>query len=126
MLFFEDSPFANFVANAFAASVFVLWLWLFIVTASDLFRRKDMSGPGKALWLILLVVLPYVGIFAYLIAQGGGIAKRDGAQARQARDEVRNMVGFSAADELVKLDRLKAQNAISEEEYLALRRRLVA
>ncbi len=120
------SPFANFVADAFAVFMFILWFWLFITAASDLFRRKDVSGFGKVLWVILLIVLPYVGIFAYILTQGGGMAERNRTQARQVRDELRETIGFSIADELTKLDQLKAKNSISEDEYLRLRGRLVA
>ena len=121
-----DSAFANFVADAFAVFMFLLWFWLFITTASDLFRRRDISGFGKVLWVILLIVLPYIGIFAYILTQGGSMAERNRAQARQARDELRETIGYSVADELIKLDQLKAKNSISEEEYLKLRGRLVA
>ena len=125
-MFSGESAFANFLADAFAVFIFILWFWLFITTASDLFRRRDLSGFGKVLWVILLIVLPYIGIFAYILTQGGGMADRNRAQARQARDELRQVVGFSIADELVKLDRLKSENSISEDEYSRLRARLVA
>ena len=125
MLFSPESTFANFLADAFAIFVFILWFWLFITTASDLFRRQDVSGIGKVLWVILLIALPYVGIFAYILTQGGGMAERNRSQARQARDELRQMVGFSASDELVKLERLKADNAISDQEYARLRARII-
>jgi hypothetical protein len=121
-----NSGFTNFVADAFAVFMFLLWFWLFITAASDLFRRRDISGFGKVLWVILLIVLPYIGIFAYILTQGGGMAERNRAQARQVRDELRETVGFSVADELTKLDQMKAKNSISEEEYLRLRGRLVA
>jgi hypothetical protein len=126
MLFSGESTFANFLADAFAVFVFILWFWLFITAASDLFRRHDISGFGKVLWVILLIVLPYIGIFAYILTQGSGMAERNRVQARQARDELRQVVGFSAADELAKLERLKSQKSISEDEYLRLRARLVA
>ena len=120
-----ESSFAVFLADAFAIFFFILWFWLFITAASDLLRRKDVSGLGKVLWVILLIVLPYIGIFAYILTQGGGMAERNRMQARQARDELRQAVGFSVADELVKLDRLKSEKSISDEEYLRLRTRLV-
>jgi hypothetical protein len=126
MLFSGESPFATFVADAFAVFIFILWFWLFITAASDLFRRRDISGFGKVLWVILLIVLPYIGIFAYIVSQGGGMAERNRAQAVQARDELRQVVGFSVADELTKLERLKSEKSISEDEYLRLRARLVA
>ena len=125
MLFSAESTFANFLADAFAVFVFILWFWLFITTASDLFRRQDVSGLGKVLWVILLIALPYVGIFAYILTQGGGMAERNRSQARQARDELRQMVGFSVADELMKLEKLKAENAISDQEYARLRARII-
>jgi hypothetical protein len=125
MSFFGDSAFPGFVADAFAVFVFILWFWLFITTASDLFRRRDISGFGKVLWIILLIVLPYVGIFAYILTQGGGVAERKHEQARQARDELRQVSGFSVADEITKLEQLRSKNAISDEEYRRLRERLV-
>jgi ABC-type transport system involved in multi-copper enzyme maturation permease subunit len=125
MLFSAESTFANFLADAFAVFVFILWFWLFITAASDLFRRHDISGLGKVLWVILLIVLPYIGIFAYILTQGQGMAERNRAQARQARDELRQMVGFSPADELAKLERLVADKSISKEEYARLRARIV-
>jgi hypothetical protein len=125
MLFSGESTFANFLADAFAVFMFILWFWLFITAASDLFRRHDVSGFGKVLWVILLIVLPYIGIFAYILTQGGGMAERNRVQARQARDELRQIVGFSAADELAKLERLQSDNSISREEYARLRARVL-
>ena len=125
MLFSAESTFANFLADAFAIFVFILWFWLFITTASDLFRRQDVSGMGKVLWVIILILLPYIGIFAYILTQGGGMAERHRSQARQARDELRQMVGFSVADELTKLERLKSDKAISDQEYARLRARII-
>lgn len=125
MLFEGGFTFANFVADAFAVFLFVLWLWLFITVAGDLFRRKDVSGWGKVLWVILLIALPYIGVFAYLLTQGRGMAERSDARSRQVRDDLRQFVGFSAADEIEKLDRLKAAGSISEQEYARLRARVV-
>jgi hypothetical protein len=125
MPFSAESTFANFLADAFAVFVFILWFWLFITAASDLFRRDDISGFGKVMWVIVFIVVPYIGIFAYILTQGPGMAERNRAKARQARDELRQMVGFSSADELVKLERLIANKSISKEEYARLRARIV-
>jgi Phospholipase_D-nuclease N-terminal len=70
MLFQGGFTFTNFVADAFAVFMFVLWFWLFISVAGDLFRRHDVSGVGKVCWVILLIILPYVGIFVYLLTLG--------------------------------------------------------
>ena len=86
-----------------------------------------MTYPAwaRCVWVILLIVLPYIGIFAYIVSQGRGMAERTKEQARQARDELRQAVGFSAADEIEKLDRLKSAKSISEDEYERLRARLL-
>ena len=125
MLFQGGFSFSNFVADMFAVFVFVLWFWLLVTIASDLFRRSDVSGLTKIVWVILLMVLPYIGIFAYLLTQGRGMAQRNEARARQAREELRQVVGFSAADEIEKLERLQKTGVISPEEYARLRARLV-
>ena len=125
VLFQGGFTFANFLADVFAVFIFVLWLWLFITVARDLFRRKDVSGWGKVLWVILLIVLPYIGIFAYLLTQGRGMAERSDARSRQVQEDLRQIVGFSAADEIEKLERLKTAGSISEQEYARLRARVM-
>ena len=125
MLFEGGFTFRNFVADAFAIFMFVLWFWLFISVASDLFRRHDISGWVKVLWVIALILFSYIGIFAYILTQGRGMAERNQARAQEARDELRQIAGFSAADEIEKLDRLKSSGSISEQEYARLRARLV-
>jgi hypothetical protein len=117
--------FTNFLADVFAIFMFVLWFWLFVNVASDLFRRHDVSGWAKVLWVIALVLLPYLGIFAYVLTQGRGMAERNQARAQHARDELRQAIGFSVADEIQKLEKLKAAGTISEQEYARLRTRLV-
>ena len=125
MLFEGGFTFRNFVADAFAIFMFVLWFWLFISVASDLFRRHDISGWVKVLWVIALILFSYIGIFAYILTQGRGMAERNQARAQEARDELRQIAGFSAADEIEKLDRLKSSGSISAQEYARLRARLV-
>ena len=124
-MFQGEFSFTNFLADVFAVFIFVLWFWLLITVASDLFRRHDVSGFGKTLWVILLIILPYIGVFAYLLTQGRGMAERNNARARQARDDLRQAIGFSVADEIEKLERLKQNGAISDQEYARLRARVV-
>jgi len=111
--------------NVLSVFVFVVWFWLLIVIYSDLFRRHDISGWGKALWVIGLVLTSYLGILVYLITQGRGMAERNAQQAQQARDELRRVVGFSAADEITKLDQLKKSGSITDDEFKRLRAKLV-
>ena len=125
-MFFDGGyTYSNFLMNVIAIFAFVVWFWLLVVIYGDLFRRHDISGWGKALWVIGLVVFSYVGILAYLITQGRGMAERNAQQAQQAREELRRVVGFSVADELSKLDQLKKSGSITDAEFQRLRAKLV-
>lgn len=115
--------FMTFLLDVMIVFVFIMWFWLLITVMGDLFRRDDVGGFGKVLWVIFLVMLPYLGVFAYLLTQGGSMAQRNIAQADKARDQLRSIVGFSAADEIEKLDRLKAAGNITADEYTRLRAR---
>ena len=125
MLFSGGFTFSNFLADVLSVFLFVLWFWLLITVFGDLFRRRDISGIAKTVWVIVLILAPYLGIFIYLITQGRGMAERQTQRAEQSREELRHFVGFSVADELEKLERLKDSNKISNEEYSRLRARAV-
>jgi hypothetical protein len=121
----EGFTYRNFLMDALAIFVFIVWFWLLITVASDLFRRHDISGWAKAIWVIALIIFPYISVLAYLIFQGRGMAERNVQQAQQARDELRRTIGYSAADEIEKLDRLKKAGSISDAEFARLRARVV-
>jgi len=126
MFFFQEGfTFRNFLMDALGIFVFVVWFWLAITVFADLFRRHDISGWIKAIWVIAVIVFPYIAVLAYLIFQGGGMAGRNVEQAQQTRDELRRVVGFSTADEIQKLDGLKKAGSISDAEFTRLRARLV-
>jgi hypothetical protein len=125
MLFEGGYTYSNFLANMIAVFAFVVWFWLLVVIYGDLFRRHDMSGWGKALWVLALVLTSYLGIFAYLITQGRGMAERNAQQTQQAREELRRAVGYSVADELTKLEQLKKSGSITDDEFKRLRAKLV-
>jgi hypothetical protein len=103
----------------------VVLFWLIITVFADLFRRHDVSGWMKALWVIFVIIAPFLGVLIYLISQHAGMAQRSQRYQEEARDELRRTVGFSVADELEKLDRMKSEGRISDEEYQRLRGRLV-
>jgi cbb3-type cytochrome oxidase subunit 3 len=125
MLFSGGFTYGNFVADAFTIFMFILWFWLLIVATGDLFRRHDVSGFAKVLWVIAFILFSYLGVFAYFLTQGRGMAERNQARAREERDELRRVVGFSVADEITKLDNLKASGSITQQEYGRLRAKLV-
>ena len=125
MLFAGGFTFSNFLADVLSIFIFVLWFWLLITVFGDLFRRHDISGWAKAIWVIALIIFPYLGIFIYLIAQHRGMAERQSQRVQQAREDMRHFVGYSVADELEKLERLKNSGTISNEEYTQLRARAV-
>ena len=126
MFFFQEGfTYRNFLLDALTIFALIVWFWLLITVASDLFRRHDISGWVKAAWVIGWIVFPYIFVLAYLIFQGRGMAERNLQQAQQARDELRRVVGFSVSDELEKLSRLKQAGSISDAEFTRLRARLV-
>jgi Short C-terminal domain/Phospholipase_D-nuclease N-terminal len=105
--------------------VFFLWIaWFFILfrVIFDIFRSHDLSGWAKALWLIFVIFLPFLGVFVYVIARGHKMTERDVAHAQQQeqafQDYVRKTAGTGGtADELTKLAALKDQGTISETEF---------
>jgi hypothetical protein len=104
--------------------LFFIWIWLLIAVFGDIFRSKDLSGWGKALWSIFVIFLPYLGVFVYLIARGHKMgehaAQEAAAQEAQLRQYVQNVAttsGGSGADELAKLADLRDKGVISEEEF---------
>ena len=105
--------------------LFVIWFWLLITIFADIFRRHDISGWVKAAWIIFVIVLPFLGILIYLITQSHGIAERNMKQAQAEQEQLRQIVGTSSADELMKLDQLKANGSITEDEYRKMRAKVI-
>jgi len=105
--------------------LFVIWFWILITIFADLFRRHDISGWAKAAWIIFIVVFIWLGVLVYLISQGHGMAERNVEQAKAQQEQLRQIVGTSSADELVKLDQLKASGSITDDEYQKLRAKAI-
>ena len=111
--------------------MFFIWIWLLIIVFSDIFRSHDLSGWAKALWIIFIIVLPYLGVLVYLIARGHKMQEHamEAAKAQDAamRQYVQSAVPPpSTADELAKLADLKAKGAISDAEYDQLKAKALA
>ncbi len=109
--------------------MFFIWIWLLIAVFSDIFRSHDMGGGAKALWTILVLILPYLGVFIYLIARGGKMHEHalEAAQAQDtaARAYIREAAA-SPAEELGKLADLKASGVIDEAEFQKLKAKALA
>ena len=111
--------------------LFVIWIWLLITVFGDIFRSDDLSGGGKALWLIFVILLPYLGVFVYLIARGKKMGEHaaEAAQAQDAamRQYVQSAAGTSSpAEELTKLADLKARGVIDDAEFERLKAQALA
>jgi energy-coupling factor transporter transmembrane protein EcfT len=112
--------------------LFVLWIMLLFRVFADIFRSRDLSGVAKVIWLVFVILLPYLGVFVYLIARGNKMAEND-IQSAQAQDEafreyVRSAAGTSAspADELARLADLRERGIIDDEEFAALKQRALS
>ena len=105
--------------------LFVIWFWILITIFADLFRRHDISGWAKAAWIIFIVVFIWLGVLVYLISQGHGMAERNVEQAKAQQEQLRQIVGTSSADELMKLDQLKASGSITDDEYQKMRAKVI-
>ena len=112
--------------------LWIIWIFLLVRIIFDIFRSDDLGGFGKVLWLIFVILLPFLGVFVYVIARGKGMGQRDLAHA-QARDaEFRQYVqsaatsGGSSADQLAKLADLKDRGVITEAEFTAQKAKILA
>jgi hypothetical protein len=111
--------------------VWFMWLWLLIGIFGDIFRSQDLSGWGKALWTIFVIILPFLGVFVYLIARGGKMHEH-ALQAAKDQDEmmrsyVQNVTASSGpADELAKLAELRDKGVLDEDEFQRLKAKAIA
>ena len=124
-MFGETFTFWNFLVDVFVIFLFIMWIWLLISVFGDLFRRRDVSGLGKVIWILFLLFLPLLGVFLYLLTQSSSMDRRNREAQQEARDHLREIVGFSVAEEITKLEALKAAGKISDEEFKRLRAKLV-
>jgi hypothetical protein len=109
---------------------FIIWIYLLFIVFVDIFRSQDIGGLAKALWIIFVIVLPYLGVFVYLIARGGKMHERAAAQAQQQQKAFDSYVqqaagGSSTADQLSKLADLKEKGAITEAEFASEKAKLL-
>jgi hypothetical protein len=126
-----DYPFLNILWSMIIFFAWVIWIWIMIIILADVFRRRDISGWGKAAWIVFLIVLPFLGVLVYLIAQHDGMAERSAKDAQGQRaqmdDYVRSVAGSGGpAAEIDKAKQLLDSGAINQTEYDAIKAKALA
>jgi type VI protein secretion system component VasK len=128
----NDYPLLNLFWTMLWFFLFVAWIYLLIVVVTDIFRSDDMSGWAKALWVLFVVIVPWLGILVYLIARGDKMSARAASDYQRRDEEMRAYVreaagtsGQSTADELTKLAALRDSGTITADEFEQQKARLL-
>jgi hypothetical protein len=122
-------PFFDIIWSMFVFFLLVAWIWVIIGIISDIFRSSDMGGLAKGLWVLFIIVIPWLGALSYLIIRGKGMEERSmqslaDASERQ-RAYIQNVAGTSTADEISKLAELKDKDVITHTEFEAQKAKLL-
>jgi hypothetical protein len=128
VVFAADYPFLDIFWTMLIFFMWVIWIWILITVLMDLFRRHDVGGWGKAAWTLFVIVLPFLGVFMYLITQGGGMAERRASELKASQasfdDYVRNVAAANGpSDQIAKGKELLDSGAIDQAEFEALKRK---
>ena len=132
MVIAADYPFLNIFWTMIIFFAWVIWIWMVIAIFADLFSRHDISGWGKAGWLVFTILLPFLGVFVYLITQNVGMTERNLQRTRAQRDQFDDYVrqtaggGAGAAAEIDKAKQLLDSGAITQAEFEALKQKALA
>jgi len=123
-------PFLDIFWTMLIFFAWLIWIWIAITVLIDLFRRHDISGWGKAAWVIFVIVLPFLGVLCYLIAYHTGMAERGQKQAdasqAQFDDYVKKAAGSDSATQIAKAKELLDSGTINQAEFDAIKAKAVA
>ena len=129
----QDYPLLNLFWTMLWLFIWILWIFLLVRIILDIFRSDDLGGWSKALWVIFIIILPFIGVLVYLIARGSGMHRRDVRDARAADQEMQSYIRSAAAatppstaEELSKLASLRDQGVLTEAEFDAQKAKLLA
>ena len=130
-VFAADYPFLDVFWTILIFFAWVIWIWMVITILADVFRRRDLSGWGKAAWIVFLIVIPFLGVLVYLIANHEGMAERNVKQVQAQQAEFDQYVktvatGGGAASEIEKAKQLLDSGAIDQAEFDALKAKALA
>ena len=126
MIVAADYPFLDILWTMILFFTWVIWIWILIVILTDVFRRRDLSGWGKAGWTVFVIVLPFLGVLVYLIANHDGMTERNDKQVRGQQEQfdeyVRSVSGSGGpAAEIDKAKQLLDNGTITPEEFAAIK-----
>lgn len=120
-----DYPFLDLLWTMLIIFAWVIWFWMLISIMADVFRRRDIGGVRKAIWIVFLILLPFVGVLSYLVVNSDDIARRNAEAAKQAQADVdsyiKSVAGGGAASEIERAKALLDSGAISQAEYEGLK-----
>lgn len=134
MLIAADYPFLNILWTMLIFFAWVVWIWMMVVILTDVFRRHDIGGVAKAAWVVFMIVLPFIGVLSYLIAQHDGLQQRQAERAQAVQSDfdahVRAVAGSNggggAASEIEKAQKLLQSGAIDQGEFDTLKAQALA
>ncbi len=131
-MFAYEYPLMGAFLSFLYITLFVIWIFIAVSVFIDIFRSHDLSGVAKALWVIFVIFLPYLGVFIYLVARGGSMQERRAKEAAQSQEAFRQYVQETAgtttdtAGQLEKLAGLRDKGVITAEEFEAQKAKLLA
>ena len=117
--------FADFMLSVLWIFMFVILIWLLVTVFTDLFRRHDIHGGMKVLWVLGILIFPYLGVFIYIITQSRGMAERNQKAMEQQKQQFRQMMA-TPADELDKLSKMHDAGKLTDEEFASLKGKVLA
>jgi energy-coupling factor transporter transmembrane protein EcfT len=131
MVLAADYPFLNILWTMIIFFAWVAWIWLVIVIFTDIFRRRDVGGVAKAAWIVFVILIPFVGVLVYLIAQHNGMADRSAEAAQQVQqqtdDYIRNVAAAQGpTGQIDKAKQLLDSGAITQAEFDSLKAKALA
>src|SRR5262245_51805754 len=125
-----DYPFLDVLWSMIIFFAFIIWIWLLITVFADVFRRHDIGGGMKAVWIVFVILLPYLGVLIYLIAEHQGMADRGAAQMTAMKEQqdayIKNVAGSSPADQIGQAKQLLDNGAITQAEFDSIKATAIA
>jgi Phospholipase_D-nuclease N-terminal len=131
MVIAADYPFLDIFWTMLLFFAWVAWIWMLVIIVTDVFRRRDIGGWGKAAWTVCLVVVPFLGVLAYLVAEHDGMAERSERQAQANREQLDSYVRSVAAEggpasEIEKAKSLLDSGTITQQDYESIKTKALA